>query len=206
MAPSPVPELDAVVKSISAGHHQNCAITLSGDVLCWRNLEEAQVPVQISGFDSSVQSISVGGDHACAVTSKGGLLCWGDNYWGQVGDGTTEYGGNVPKQVVGMASGVVEVSCGRNHTCALTDAGKVTCWGQNEHGQLGDGTLDVRHVPTPVSGLGPDVATIAAGDVHSCAIVSPATAMCWGANWDGQLGNGETSFNSQLVPVEVSGL
>ena len=91
-----------------------------------------------------------------------------------------------------------------SHTCALTTAGGVVCWGDNESGQLGDGTTTRRSTPTPVNGLGGNVAAIATGRVHSCALTASGGVACWGYNYYGQLGDGTTT--NRTTPTLVSGL
>src|SRR5512138_3702881 len=73
------------------------------------------------------------------------------------------------------------LAAGQHHTCAILDDGTVQCWGRNNHGQLGDGTIVNRITPVAVSGLGTAV-SIAAGSDHTCAILSAGTASCWGFN------------------------
>jgi hypothetical protein len=77
------------------------------------------------------------------------VKCWGFNYAGQLGDGTTT-SRNVPVDVPGLGSGVAAIAAGAGHTCALRGSGGVRCWGDNESGQLGDGTLISRAVPVDV--------------------------------------------------------
>ena len=77
------------------------------------------------------------------------------------------------------------------------------CWGYNNYGELGDGTTTDSPVPVVVSGLA-NVVAIAAGDYHSCALLSNKTVRCWGYNGYGQLGNG--TLSDSLTPVVVTGL
>jgi alpha-tubulin suppressor-like RCC1 family protein len=89
---------------------------------------------------------------------------------------------------------VTQVVMGVDFACALLSDGTVRCWGDNSHGQLGQGPTDVtaRLVPTPVQGLSGAVASIGAGDSHACAIMKKDGAvLCWGSNADHQLGLGE---------------
>jgi alpha-tubulin suppressor-like RCC1 family protein len=85
----------------------------------------------------------------------------------------------------------------------LLTTGAVRCWGKNADGQLGDGTITQSTTPAQVTGLTSGVTKIAAGDAHSCAVVS-GSAQCWGWNVVGQLGNGTTMKST--FPVQVSGL
>ena len=80
------------------------------------------------------------------------MACWGANDSGQLGDGTTT-GRLVPVPVTGLATGVAAIAAGGDHTCVVTTAGGVKCWGANEHGQLGDRTTTDRPAPVDVSGL-----------------------------------------------------
>ena len=151
--------------------------------------------------------VSVGqaspGQHGCALTAGGGVKCWGYNAYGQLGDGTTT-DRLTPVGVVGLSSGVVQISTGDLHTCALTAAGGVKCWGFNSYGELGDGTTSFRTLPVNVSGLTSGVAQLIAGYYHTCAVTTSLGAKCWGYNGYGGLGDGSTA--DRLTPVNVTGL
>ena len=100
--------------------------------------------------------------------------------------------------------GAAAVSVGLSHACVLTTAGGVKCWGNNLYGQLGNGNTTDSLIPIDVAGLTEGVSKIAAGSLHSCALLSSGGVKCWGFNGDGRLGNG-TLINSS-VPVDVVGL
>jgi len=136
-------------------------VTSGGALLCWGLNILGEVgdgtttnrftPTQVTGLTSGVATFAGGGDHTCALTTGGGVLCWGDNSFGQLGDGTTTQR-LTPVQVVGLTSGVVAIAGGYQHSCALTNAGRVLCWGVNFRGELGDCTNINRSTPVRVAG------------------------------------------------------
>jgi alpha-tubulin suppressor-like RCC1 family protein len=95
------------------------------------------------------------------------------------------------------------LDAGTSHTCAIVNGG-VKCWGNNEYGQLGDGTTIDRYIPVDVSGLKSDVISVVAGPLYSCALTSGGGVKCWGGNSFGQLGDGTTT--DRHIPVDVNGL
>lgn len=110
--------------------------------------------------------------------------------------------------VAGVASSVLvqatQVEAGDTHTCALTGGGGVKCWGDNQFGQLGDGTTTIRFAPVDVTGLGSGVTAIAVGFNHTCALMTGGEVKCWGDNRLGQLGDGTTI--NRYTPISVTGL
>ncbi|MFH1436616.1 MAG: DUF4215 domain-containing protein, partial [Pseudomonadota bacterium] len=154
-----------------------------------------------------VTAVEAGTSHTCTVLGTGGVQCWGDNEHGQIGDGSTT-DRTSPVDVSGLSSGVTAVSAGESHTCALLEAGGVQCWGNNEDGQLGDGTTTDRTSPVDVSGLSSGVIAVSAGgssgSSHTCALLDTGGVQCWGGNWAGMLGDGSRDDSS--TPVHVSGL
>ena len=157
---------------------------------------QVEVPPEIT-------RLSAGGHHACFVTDAGAAKCWGYNASGQLGDGTTTDRSR-PVQVVGLESGVAAISASLGHTCALMTAGGVKCWGLNDSGQISDGTTTDRLTPTDVEGLTSGVVSVSTGSYYTCALTTGGGAKCWGANWNGQLGDGSASNRS--TPVNVTGL
>jgi alpha-tubulin suppressor-like RCC1 family protein len=119
----------------------------------------------ISGHGSV---IAAGAYHTCALTSAGAAQCWGDNEFGQLGNGKNGTISRTPVAVSRLSSGVVAIAAGTpawvnagqgayaagaSHTCALTSAGAMQCWGDNSYGQLGNGTTTNSSTPVAVSGL-----------------------------------------------------
>ena len=217
LTPVDVVGLAGGVVAISTGADHTCALTRSGAVKCWGRNGTGQLgdgtrrtnrltPVDVAGLASGVVAIAAGELHTCALTSSGVVQCWGYNSFGQLGDDTSWTGRPTPVDVVGLAGGVVAISAGTDHTCALTRGGAVKCTGDNFHGQLGDGTSGMsRLTPGDVAGLASGVAAISAGFGHTCALTSGGAVKCWGNNGAGQLGDG-TSGPDRLTPVDVVGL
>jgi len=84
------------------------------------------------------------------VTTAGGVQCWGSNLNGQLGDSSVQ-SAFVPIPVPGLSSGVAAIAAGTNYACALTTAGSVLCWGDNDTGELGDNSTTSSSVPVAVA-------------------------------------------------------
>src|SRR5262249_46538001 len=103
-------------------------------------------PVNL-GMDKKATALAAGMHHTCAVRSDGSIKCWGENNYGQLGLGDNTPRGSMPDQMgaqlplvnLGTGKTVTALSAGYEHTCALLNDGKVKCWGENDHGQLGLG-------------------------------------------------------------------
>src|SRR5699024_2465907 len=160
---------------IAAGYYHTCALDTEGRAYCWGANNHGQIgngavrrssgtkygggpaAVDRTGVlrDKRLVDISVGLYHTCALSSEGQAYCWGNNGSGQLGNGGSS--DSVAPVLVDMSrvsSGgrLVRIfsSGDSNSTCSYDVAGQVYCWGQNDHGQLGDGTTADRNAPTPV--------------------------------------------------------
>jgi alpha-tubulin suppressor-like RCC1 family protein len=202
------------VAQVVAGEQHTCALTNGGGVKCWGSGEQGQLgdgsstdrltPVEVIGLSSGVQAISAGGSHTCALTDGGGVKCWGDNYYGQLGNGSGFNARLTPVDVTGLTSGVQAISVGNRHSCALTSGGGMKCWGRNDDGRLGDGSTTDRFTPVDVTGLTNDVQAISASFFHTCALIDGGGVKCWGRNAEGQLGDGTNT--PRLTPANVTDL
>ncbi|WP_158287465.1 RCC1 domain-containing protein [Dokdonella fugitiva] len=111
----------------------------------------------------SAATLSAGGDHTCAIdVDDGHVRCWGRGNSGQLGDGySILLDRAAPVEVDTSEERLRSVASGGSHSCGLTTSGGVRCWGLNSSGQLGDGTMLYRAVPTPVTGLSSGVKALA---------------------------------------------
>jgi alpha-tubulin suppressor-like RCC1 family protein len=158
---------------------------------------EIATPSINAGFQAS---ISAGAYHTCAVLGNGAVKCWGRNDVGQLGN-RSNVSRSYPVQVAGLTAGVIGISAGRTHTCAVTISGAAKCWGDNQSGQLGNGSNIDSNRPVVVRGLNNGVASISAGSDHTCAVLIAGGVKCWGAGGYGRLGDGSNA--SSNVPLNV---
>ncbi|MGB3439112.1 MAG: Ig-like domain repeat protein [Actinophytocola sp.] len=201
------------VTAVSGGYGFSVALLSTGEVLTWGYNDEGQlgdgsfvrstVPVYVDlPSDTTITAIAAGDDHILALTATGQVLAWGYNEWGQLGDGTTADKG-VPVAVnLPAGTTVTAISAGAGHSMALTATGEVLAWGDNDFGQLGDGTATSHSEPALVHvPAGTVVTTIAGSDDHGLALTAAGDMLAWGYNGSGQLGDG--TITSRREPVLV---
>ncbi len=196
--------------AVVAGKGFTCVLTVQKTVKCkgintFGQLGDGtviyrQTFVDVIGLGGEVANLAAGDNHACALFTNGGVKCWGRNNYGQLGDGTNVYS-SVPVQVYNLTTGVTSLAAGDNYTCAILSVGKVQCWGANESGQLGDGSLVNQFKPVDVVGLPQGITALAAGFAHTCALTSQGELLCWGNNDRGQLGDDHAINHFQPSPV-----
>ena len=216
---------------VSSGNSHTCALTAWGQVYCWGSGTFGQLgnddtaskdhPVTVVSGDSlttpltDVIQISCGNDHTCALTSSGEVMCWGRNDSRQLGDDRSSNTDHPVTVVDGDSStsaldGIVQISAGSDHTCALTSSGEVMCWGEGADGRLGNdcntNCTDKDHPVTVVNGDSLSTALssiiqISSGDEHTCALNSSGSLTCWGVGSSGQLGNDAISNKDHPVTV-----
>jgi cysteine-rich repeat protein len=169
---------------------------------------------------TKIASLAVGGEFVCIAFEDGAVRCWGQGEYGALGQGKTDDLGNDPDELpvanVEVGGKVTQLAAGHNHVCALLDSDKVRCWGSDAVGQLGDGPAlenrgDIKgQMPPPDVALGPDIEVqqIAAGQGHTCAIVTGGKVRCWGGGAYGALGYGSVANRPApaLVNPDVPGV
>ena len=215
---------------VAAGGDHTCAILQSGAVRCWgrndfgqlghgntANIGDDETVVSAGNVDLgagiTVKDLALGNSHTCALLTTGTVRCWGRNDVGQLGYGNTANLGddepinNLPN--VSLTGLVRKLVAGAFHTCALTFAGTLRCWGRGDSGQLGQsfGGGDAfwgnaanefpSTLPSDVN-TGAQITDVVAGDNHTCALSSDGQLKCWGLGTGGQLGYGD--FASQSTP------
>lgn len=210
----------ADVIQAAAGNQFSCAVDGAGGVWCWGLASSGQVgngtPLGGQNASRAVRvelqnqtpvsdgiQVSVGDVHSCAVRDNGTVLCWGRNSDGRIGDGSQTDAFRAVTVVDESnlnLTGVVRVSAGANHSCAVSGAGDAWCWGNNEQGQIGIGTqggpvLRATPVLDETGERMRDVLDIRASYGFSCALRdrNGGEVWCWGVQSTGALGNGESS-------------
>jgi alpha-tubulin suppressor-like RCC1 family protein len=129
------------------------------------------------------------------------LYGWGTNGFGQIGIGTTSLRVLAPTQV-GTATDWRTVAAGMEYSCGVRDDGSLWCWGRNQRGQLGDGTITDRHQPVQI-GTATDWRSVSTTNIHTCGIRSDGSLWCWGLNDVAQASGDGTPTNGVLTPVRV---
>jgi alpha-tubulin suppressor-like RCC1 family protein len=144
----------AGVKMIAAGLGFSCAVLDTGAVSCWGANDYGQLgngtpnttpnpkPLTVSSIDDAT-AVACGAFHTCALRKSGQIVCWGYNAYGQLGDGVVPADAETPTPTpttVLLISSGESVSASGEHSCATTADSHVLCWGQNAHGEIGDGT------------------------------------------------------------------
>ena len=201
--------------SIGAGNEHTCVAVNTGRAYCWGENWNGQlghggsewnsytpVMVNIPGNRDAV-SIAAGGWHSCAVLDNGKVMCWGSDWWGQLGDGGSSEDEFNPVYVSMGSNTARAIVTGWETSCMILDSGETQCWGKNNKGEVGTGDSGVNEYSTPATVAGShDFVAISMIDEGACAINSDAEVWCWGNNWLGAAGNGQTN-TEEYSPVEL---
>jgi alpha-tubulin suppressor-like RCC1 family protein len=153
---------------------------------------------------TTVTAAATGGKHSLALTSTGQVLAWGDNYSGQLGDGS--HADSHAPALVKLPAGVVAtgVAAGEDDSLAVTSSGAVYSWGDNFYGELGDGGTTSSDVPVKVVlPKGTKVVAVRASYNYCMALTAGGHVLTWGYNGSGQLGNGFLTASEVPAPLDV---
>jgi alpha-tubulin suppressor-like RCC1 family protein len=219
--------------AIDSGEEFSCALLDNASVKCWGLNAYGQVggaitqwPHNIGGTSSEMgdnllavklgtgrtaTAIATGWEHACALLDNASVKCWGLNHPGgqlglgntsHIGDAADEMGDNLAAIDLGTGRTAIAIAAGALHSCAVLDDSSVKCWGDNTKGQLGIGNTTSMgnganemgdNLPTVNLGTGRTAIAIAAGALHTCAVLEDSSVKCWGYNNRGQLGIDNTT-------------
>lgn len=176
----------------------NGATTFEFSVLIWTTVPDP------AGYSASLTQLSAGTAHSCGVDAEGRAYCWGQGWQGQLGDGTDSVR-SVPVPIhAPPGASFSAISAGAFSSCADAEDGSVYCWGQNDEGQLGDGTTTDRFAPVRVKApAGVNLSGVAINTEHACALDDDGAAYCWGRGASGRLGTGSTANRHTPAPVTM---
>lgn len=199
-------------QALALGKRHSCAMAgAAKNPYCWGSNERGQLahsdirwreaPEYLS--NSQLDSMGGGAEHTCASVDTT-MVCWGNNSDGQLGAAPSPDQTGFGMNLLSGRGAQVTVG-GEDYTCAIPSVpGPVNCWGNNQLGQLGDGTLDPRHDSGSVLGI-TNAVDLAGGAYHVCAVLADQTARCWGSNSHGQLGD-RTTVPYRVAPAAPNGL
>ncbi len=212
-----------LANQFSSGYYHACVIASDNKLYCWGRNHRGQlgnnsmvdssrpVAVNMTGVlaGKTIKQISTGAYHTCVVASDDNAYCWGENMKGQLGNNSTA-NSSVPVKVdtSGVLAGktIKQISTGHYHTCAVASDDKMYCWGENNNGELGNGSTVDSRVPVAVNMTGvlagKTIKQMSVGTYNTCVIASDDKVYCWGSNAYGQVGN--NSLTDSNVPVAVN--
>lgn len=209
---------------ISAGNQQTCAIKSDHTAWCWgKNLYgqlgnssniPSNVPIQVPGITTAIsvtvgQTNSDGVGYACALLSGGTVDCWGNNWYNNLGNPAQDGNDTLPPTPVSGLTNAIAVYAADYYTCAIKSDHTAYCWGEDDNGDFGDGTLNSSDTPVQMTTV--DAAqslSLGFSDSswyhHTCAVGFDGIVRCWGSDYDGQLG--DNANTDSLSAVVVPGL
>ncbi|MCL2026082.1 MAG: hypothetical protein FWG92_04675, partial [Leptospirales bacterium] len=196
-------------KTVYAGVSHTAAIKNDGTLWTWggnyfgqlgdETTTHRNIPVQENTKANNWKEVCAGYQYTAAIKDDGTLWTWGYNNFGQLGDGTTKRR-NIPVQENTKANNWKAVSARYQYTAAIKDNGTLWAWGNNEYGQLGNGTTKRQNIHIQENTKANDWKEVCAGAYHTTAIKNDGTLWAWGHNSSGQLGDGTTTQRN--IPVQ----
>jgi alpha-tubulin suppressor-like RCC1 family protein len=197
---------DPALSPSNASGASEAGVSASTPQACERSLVADAASCAPPTLSTPTLQIAVDSMHACAWRRSGPVSCWGRNGTGELGDPSLQ--DHALPTVVPNLHDVLQVTVGDwglvGFSCALLADHTVSCWGANQEGQLGDGTISpYRATPAPIANLA-DVVEIATGSHHTCARLSNGEVRCWGMGRACGIGDGQCE--DRLTPVSPYGL
>lgn len=213
-----------VFAAVAAGGRHACGLDAGGVAYCWGYDGDGQLGLGATGFGSgpvfatphpmavaggnTFATLSAGDYHTCGRTLSSNPYCWGKNIDGRVGAASAGPVATAPTHVDGVQV-FSRLQAGGAHSCALTQGGRINCWGANGEGQIG--IVGAAVIPSDSLAFASPMAVmpatifsdVSAGGLHSCAVTSGGAGWCWGYGTSGQLGNGGTA--NANMPVAIGG-
>ena len=217
--PVPFPIPARTVRSGQIGCASGYVLTTAGQILAWGDNRIGQLGIgtqrpaetptpRLVRLQPGARAVSVrpGCDHVVALLSTGKVVAWGRNTEGELGDGDPNTPLELSPVPVALPANVrfAAVCAGFDFSLALSTSGRVYAWGDNTHGQSGDGSQMVEHsTPVPVKlSSRTQVTAIACGSDHALALTSAGRVLAWGEGDQGALGTG-APLGISRVPVSV---
>ena len=209
---------------VSSFKQSSCVLFEGGRVKCWGRNNGGQLglghnrdigdgngemaeklPYLNFGQGRRATQIDMGLVHACAVLDNGEVKCWGSGASGRLGYGD-ESSLNAPASAVNLGGVMAkQVSAGGGHSCAVLVGGTLKCWGDNDYGQIGDGSDGTDRLEPVTVDLGDGVLAsfVSTGFYHTCAVLTDGGLKCWGSGVYGRLGDGHTANRNRPVTVDL---
>ena len=216
--------------SLSLGYLHTCGVTTGEEAYCWGfNLTgelgngattHSSSPSAVFGEYSFV-SVSAGYGHSCGLAADSAGYCWGSNDSHQLGTigpletCTNEQGDSRPCRTAPRSVGsYVFLTVGGWVTCGIAADGASYCWGDNSNGQLGveeapetcsfevGASWPCSSLPQRITGA-PSFVSLTVGDTHACGLTAEGAAFCWGNNFNGQLGNGDSGGSGTVFEIGI---
>lgn len=201
--PIKINRLSAEVKTLVAGHDHACALLINNNVECWGSNKYGQLGVgtvytssiiftdttftKVYGLNDTITDLVAGSDGTCIINQQGKAKCWGQS----------RERGLIATELKEIKGKVLSLSLGRKHSCAITETGTAWCWGDNTYGQLANDANTFTNDLGLVQGITQPIISIATGYEHTCAVLADHQVRCWGRNYSGVLGIG----NSIKIPL-----
>ena len=188
------------VAEVTAGRFHTCVRFVSGVAMCWGRDDDygelgngtmVSNSVAAPAMGSGLNRLFAGAHDTCGLLGSG-AVCAGKGGTGELGDGVGDADSPVPVGVTVFPASPTAIASGEAFTCAVV-AGDVYCIGNGASGVLGNGSTGISLAAVQVSLQGRKAATVAAFNLHACALLADSTVACWGDDSSGQLGNGQTS-------------